>query len=49
VPEEHDPSDLTGAMQLALDRKHYYGIFYEESGRPTFEDNELTTREKAAG
>ncbi len=49
VPEEHDPSDLTGAMQLALDRKHYYGILYEEPDRPTFEDNELTTREKAAG
>ncbi len=47
VPSGHDTSDLAGALQLALDEKHYYGVLYEEPDRPTFDDLEKETAEKA--
>jgi 2-oxoglutarate ferredoxin oxidoreductase subunit beta len=49
IPADHDPEDLNSALRLALDDRHYYGVFFEERDRPTFEDNELATREKAGG
>ena len=34
IPEDHDPKDLNEAMDLALSRNLYTGVFYENP-RPT--------------
>ncbi len=34
MPESHDPSDRMAAMQLALERTQYLGVFYEDNRPP---------------
>ncbi len=49
VPADHDPTDLTAALNLALDENRYYGVLYCEPDRPTFADAEADTAARAAG